>query len=176
MAKQDLPSPELLRKLLRYEPETGKLFWRVRDGVPKWWNTKYAGKEAFVHQNINGYCCGNINNNTYVSHRVIWAMFYNYWPRDQIDHINGVKTDNRIKNLRDVVQSKNQRNRTMNKNNTSGYNGIYWDKNSKKWTPRIRINGKMKRLGSFKNIEDAIAVRKLAEVNGGYTKRHGKPC
>lgn len=107
MAKE-LPSPELLRKLLRYEPDTGKLYWRVRtrdelDMAADYlqsWNRKNAGKEAFTTGAAGGQRRGWILDHNLLAQRVIWAMQYGKWPVGAIKHINGDKSDNRLANLR----------------------------------------------------------------------------
>jgi hypothetical protein len=81
----------------------------------------------------------------------------------QIDHINRVRKDNHIENLRLATPLQNARNRNRSRNNTSGYTGVYWRKNRKRWVVEIRIDGKDRRIGSFKEIADAIARRKTAE-------------
>ena len=94
----DLPSPELLRKILRYEPETGKLFWRERspdlfvDGKYtaarscNIWNARYAEKEAFITFDGHGYKMGKIYSRSYLAHRVIFTMVYGYCPEHDVDH------------------------------------------------------------------------------------------
>lgn len=176
----NLPSPELLRKLLRYEPETGKLFWLPRPiemfatvGAGKIWNSRYPGKEAFTADNGTGYRHGEVNGKTLRSHRVIWAIVHGTWPTGDIDHINGVKTDNRIANLRDVSSSINQRNAKKRDDNTSGYNGVSRYRQSGKWQAHITIDGKNKHLGYFDTPDDAVAARAAAERGLGFTERHG---
>lgn len=182
---KDLPSPELLRKLIRYDPETGKLFWRTRTAdmfphtgraarICKTFNSQLAGKEAFTSLNGDGYQQGTIFGRYYPAHRVIWSIHYGTWPDDQIDHINGVRNDNRIENLRDVSQHENQRNAKKRDDNTSGVTGVYRDKATGKWEARIRVYGRLKYLGSFGNIEDAASARKAAEAEFGFHKNHGK--
>jgi len=87
MAKKDLPTPEMLRNLLRYDPETGKLFWQERpvemfggkdpQRAQKIFNTRYAGVEAFTCVNAVGYKNGRIFNQGLTAHRVAWAMSNN---------------------------------------------------------------------------------------------------
>src|SRR5690606_32051652 len=123
MATKPLPSPEELRQLLRYEPETGKLFWKERgaehfkdgyrtaDGNANIWNAHYAGKEAFTANGFGGYKISTIHNSSCNAHRVAYSMFHDVDIHGKfIDHINGVTSDNRIKNLRLVTQKQNARN------------------------------------------------------------------
>lgn len=177
---KDLPSPELLRKLLRYEPDTGKLFWRERpraafdsDRIFKCWNSRHAGKEAFLINNGKGYLTGTIFYKTYKAHRVAWALHYGRWPQEQIDHINGDRSDNTIKNLRDVRRKVNMRNQKRRSTNKSGCAGVMQRSNGK-WRAMIWHNGKTKHLGTFDSFNCAASVRAKAEAELGYTKRHGK--
>lgn len=117
MASKPLPSPEVLRQLLRYEPDTGKLFWlhRAADLFPsksaaKSWNARFAGAEALATDNGQGYLAGRINGRPLKAHRVVWAISYGEWPIGEIDHINGNPGDNRIANLRAVGRTENTRN------------------------------------------------------------------
>jgi len=121
-----------------------------------------------------GYICVRVNYKTFKAHRLIWLYVYGEWPKGEIDHINGIKDDNRIENLRDVSKSINQRNSKMRKNNTSGITGVIWDKANSKWLPLIHFDGKPKYLGRFDCKYKAASVRHLAmEIEGGYTNRHG---
>lgn len=163
MTKKILPTPEQLRELLTYDPETGKLFWKER-GRDKFknnqshgaWNTKYAGREAFTAIGNHGYRTGSVNDKMYTAHRVIWAIFYGEWPENQIDHKNCLRTDNRICNLRVATQQENNRNLRKSRVNTSGYKGVSWHDHTKKWVAGINLgNGKRLHLGLFQTAEDA---------------------
>lgn len=81
----------------------------------------------------------------------------------EVDHINGNTLDNRRSNLRICSHSDNRKNNKIYRNNTSGYPGISWLKRKKTWSSVIRVNNKKLWLGTFKNIIDAISVRKIAE-------------
>lgn len=173
-----LPANEL-NKFLRYELNTGLLYWLPRplswfktEGAGKAWNKRFAGAQAFTGD-MNGYRHGAINGKMYAAHRVAWALYYGYWPENTIDHINGIKNDNRIINLRDVSNAINSRNAKMRSSNVSGYNGVAWYEARGKWIANIMMDGKRKHLGLFVDIEDAISARKAAEVGQNYTKRHG---
>jgi len=173
------PTPEQLRQLLRYEPDTGKLFWLPRPEstfpAPRYgrsWNTKYGNREAFATTN-KGYKQGVIYKTHYFAHRVAYAIYYGRWPDKTIDHINGDSSDNRIINLRCVSPSVNLRNQKRRSTNTSGHTGVCGCRRSGGWQAYICIAGQRKSLGVYLNIEDAIAARKAAEEGHGFTERHG---
>lgn len=178
MAKK-LPSPQQVRKLLRYEPNTGKLFWRVRtpdmfsnsyraaDGNCRNWNSKHAGKEAFTSVS-NGYLVGSVFGIKMKSHRVIWAYTYGAWPKNQIDHIDGNKSNNRIENLRDVSNLINHRNMKRSSLNTSGHTGVH--RHQGKW--RVKLGNK--HIGVYKNLDQAVKARLKAEAENNFHKNHGR--
>ena len=184
--KPELLQPELLRKLLRYEPSTGKIFWKKRselffenDGRSSAhrcsnWNSRYAETEAFTAKDRGGYFRGQILKKSYSLHRVAWALHYGKWPIGQIDHINGNPEDNRILNLRDVSQTENARNQKLHVDSSTGYVGVTFRKLANKWRAQIRAEGKNKHLGYFDNMNDAIDARKSAETLHGYHKNHGR--
>lgn len=187
MTTQPLPSVELLRKLLRYEPGTGLLFWQTRpvsmfattgsggaEGNCLRWNNRCAGKLVRGGLSPKGYRVLRIQDWCVPAHRVIWAMTTGEWPTDQIDHINGDKSDNRASNLREVNNSENCRNRPIRIDNTSGVQGVTFHVRMRKWQARIAENGREKTLGTFADKEEAIAARKAAELRLGYHINHGR--
>lgn len=178
--KKEIPSPELLRKLLRYDSETGQLFWRERSREMfgnqrafNTWNSRYASKPALTN-NCHGYLQGAIFERKYLAHRVAWAIHTGEWPKNQIDHINGVKSDNRIENLREATSQENMRNVKRQRNNKSGVTGISWEARREKWLVQIGLNGKLKHVGYFSDFENAVAARKDAEMKYGFHKNHGR--
>jgi hypothetical protein len=180
MAKVDLPSPEVLRQLLKYDADTGKLFWLKRSEVffpsalaCKRWNILRAGKEAFSYVGVYGYLRGSIFNQSLFAHRVAWAIWNGEWP-NLVDHINGIKSDNRIVNLRNVTNSENNLNMKLFACNTSGFQGVCWFPQTKRWVARIHFENKSYSLGYFKNKEDAIHARREAEIKFGYHENHGR--
>lgn len=179
-----LPSPKLLRKILRYDSETGKLFWRARtidmfqhakvpEQVFKSWKTRFQGKEAFTAIR-DGYRIGIINQKRLSAHRVAWAIYHGEWPSDEIDHINGNRSDNRIENLRAVSRAENTRNRKLRSDNKSGVHGVYFIASIGKWAARINVNKKERHLGTFETKVEAIKARKEAEESAGYHTNHGR--
>ena len=172
---------EELHKLLRYDAELGTLYWREKsaeqfgsESLCRGWNTQYANKEALACIGPGGYKAGSIYGKRFSAHRVVWAMHYGCWPNLDLDHINGVRSDNRISNLREVSKSVNQKNLAKRKDNTSGYTGVTWHKKNNKWVAHIKLNGVRKHLGSFINVEEAIIARSAAEKEYGFSDRHGK--
>jgi len=175
------PTPQELREFLRYEPKTGKLFWKPRDvsffktdRACNSWNAKYENKEALTACKSGGYRHGCILSRQHLAHRVAWALHHGVWPSDQIDHINGDTADNRILNLRVVTPQENQMNTKMRRNNTSGVMGVGWRNDMAKWAANIQIEGRRKHLGLFEDKSDAIAARSEAEAQYNFHENHGR--
>ncbi len=110
------------------------------------------------------------------AHRLAFLAMTGSFPKKVIDHINHIKDDNRWINLRETTESQNKRNSPLYSTNKSGYCGVYWAKLEKRWVAQIRIGKMSKRLGYFRNIDDAVAARKAAEKKYGFHPNHGKPC
>lgn len=178
---------DLLRELVSLDPETGRLFWRVRRAehfkgtkqrTPEnWafhWNAKWAGKEAFTKTVGAGYRGGVILViNTY-AHRVAFALANGRWPVGEIDHINRDKTDNRPSNLREVTKGQNQKNRPLQRNNTSGANGVHLDPRSGKWFALVKVDGRVHRVGTYSDKKIAIEARRKANAALGFHETHGE--
>jgi hypothetical protein len=147
---------ERLLEVLRYEPETGVFVWKVCRGRMK------AGTVA-GRLGVDGYYQIGIDKNLYFAHRLAWLYVYGYMPENSIDHINKVKGDNRIRNLREVSHQCNLRNSKRACNNTSGVCGVYWDKKCNKWRVGINVNYKNKYLGHYDDFDDAVCARLAAE-------------
>jgi len=179
MAKRDLPDAEILRQFLRYEPDTGKLFWLERgrehftsERIWKSWNGKNAGKEAFTYVDDYGYRKGRVSGLTIRAHIVIWAIVHGTVPSGVIDHINQDRADNRFCNLREVDKRTNHLNMGRNKRNTTGVTGVCLFR--KRWQAMITVNYKSIYLGRFDTMEEALAARKAAESKYGFHENHGK--
>lgn len=175
MANQPLPDQALLLQLLRYEPETGKLFWRARAEslfkrpcMAAAWNEKYAGQGALTTPTEKGYLHGTIFGRRYRAHRVIVCMVTGVWP-DQVDHENGVRDNNRWANLRPVNSFHQARNKKRRTDNTSGIVGVTWHKAAGKWM----VTASSRYIGLFDNLADA-AVARSAATAGEYHPNHGR--
>lgn len=125
----------------------------------KTFNSKFAGREALTAKTAQGYKHGSIWCKKYLAHRVIW-IFLNGHIDDgfEIDHVNGLKHDNRIENLRLATRKQNSANRPNHQNTSSGVKGVSWDKRNKKWEAHIGVNYKKKRLGRFDSLGEAEAA------------------
>lgn len=165
MSYKELPPQSELNKIFRYDPENGKLYWRVR----KAYRIKIGDE---VGCNSNGYLIAGIGGLLYMTHRIIWKMVYDSDPV-QIDHIDHDRKNNRIDNLRSVTNQENQKNRKINKNNSSGAVGISWHNRDKKWQAYISVAKKLKHLGFFDSKEKAVSARASAEIKYGYHENHG---
>ncbi len=173
MSTRDLPSIDYLRQRLRYEPETGKLYWRAHAGRLVRWNSRYAGTEALGTRSESGHKYGSVDGCKLKAHRVVWALHYGSWPDGEVDHINQRPADNRIENLRVVTKAINMRNVARTRANTSGATGVVWYKAKAKWHARICVDGKHHSLGYYKNFEDAVSARERANSRWGFHTNHG---
>lgn len=183
MEKRIYLDPELVRELLDYDPETGVLTWRKRDGRHfstrrGWaiWNARYAGMEAgSIRTRRDGYKYRRIGlfNVDVMAHRIAWVCMTGEQPPHEIDHINKDATDCRWSNLRDGTGT-NQRNKTRMKNNTSGYPGVSRHTQApNRWCARVMIGGKMKHLGMAGSAEAAYELVKAAYSKNGFSEDHG---
>jgi len=155
-----------VKEMLNYNPETGIFIWLTAKA-----NCVSAG--VIAGYKTHGYIKIGINNKKYPAHRLAWFYTYGVWPKDQLDHINHVRDDNRIVNLREATSQENSKNTLIRKDNTSGFIGVYWNEINKNWRVRISINGNPNNLGSFADKTEAINVRKAANTKYGYHKNHG---
>jgi len=183
MLNERLPSVDLLRQILSYDPKTGTLTWNRRDEpsflprdgrtpshIANAWNAAFSGKTAFTSAAKNKYLRGAVNGITLYAHRVAWAIYYGEWAEDDIDHINGVRDDNRLINLRAVTRRKNMQNREISSNNTSGVMGVSYSRRHKLWCAKIGDQ----HIGWFSNKMSATLARKDAELQMDYHKNHGR--
>jgi len=151
----DTVSPERLRELLHYNPDTGLFTWRKsKRGVT-------AGRVAGCVGRY-GYWTLNIDYKRYAAHRVAWLYVYGVWPVECIDHINRLRTDNRISNLREATPAQNRQNLCLSAKNKSGTRGVSFDRINGNWRASISVGGKAKNLGRFASKSDAASAYAVA--------------
>ena len=180
MAPKALPPLGVLRQRLRYEPETGKLFWKEQppssfkdERAAKIWNGRYAGNEAGT-KDPRGYIGIRINGHRVWAHRAVWAFVHGCWPEQHIDHLDGDKSNNRPGNLRECSNAVNSRNSKLFASNSSGVCGVCWDKKNGKWKAQAKVDGIQYNLGRFATKELAAAARKAFDAEtGAFTLEHG---
>ena len=149
---------ERLKQLLAYDPETGVFNWRVNRRP-----TIRIGDVAGCTR--DGYAIIKIDQCIYMAHRLAWLYVHGCWPTQDIDHINRVRSDNRLANLRECSRAENCQNTAARFGNTSGHKGVSWVAKRQKWLAQIVIGGKNVNLGRYTTLEDAIAARRAAELD-----------
>lgn len=171
--------PALVRDYVDYDPTTGLFFWRPRDrshfanartfGA---WNARYAGKRAFAHIDTTGYLRGNIHRAKVYAHRAAFAWAHGRWPAI-IDHINGVRTDNRLVNLRECSHAENVRNSKARA--ASGFKGVF--PNGERWFARIRRGDEIHYLGTFNTRTEAAGAYDAAarQLHGDFARLNFPP-
>jgi hypothetical protein len=127
------------------------------------WNANFAGKPV-GSKSASGYLYTKIFGRTYSVHRLAWLVETGDWPENNVDHRNGVRTDNKWKNFRPATHSENGQNIGISKNNKSGFIGVFLEKKSGKWKAEITKDRKKYFLGLFDTPELASAAYKAAKA------------
>jgi hypothetical protein len=141
---------ERLKKLLHYDPDTGFFTWIVDN------NNRLKTGDVAGYKDVKGYITITIDGKRYKAHRLAWLYVYASFPLGFLDHKNQNPTDNRIVNLRNATRNENEQNTsTPQANNKSGFKGVSWHKDNKKWLSQIQINNKKISLGYFDTPEEA---------------------
>ncbi|MDP8268316.1 MAG: HNH endonuclease signature motif containing protein [Candidatus Tenebribacter davisii] len=156
LEKEKLTHEELVRQL-DYDPLTGIFIRKISN------NQSVKIGEIAGYKNSEGYIAIRVNTTQYKAHRLAWFYVYCYFPENDIDHIDRVKHNNRISNLREVSRSCNIKNAGNRKDNKSGVKGVTFSKRDRYWTAMIAINQKTKNLGTFKDFDDAVCCRLAVE-------------
>jgi len=155
---------DYLKTIIKYNPETGemnKLHYYRPNCIGKL--LKNDGKNRYKNIEI----CGKV----YKQHRIAWLYVYGIMPKE-IDHINGIRSDNRLCNLREVTRSQNIQNIGIRSNNTSGYKGVIFEAKKKKWRARITLDYKLINLGYYCNAESAFIA--YCEAAKKYHKEYAR--
>lgn len=149
---------DYVRSILDYMPETGELVWRVAKA--------HNVRVGAIAGNLNstGYMQVSVDGRRYCVHRLVWLIHHSHWPENQLDHINGTTTDNRIENLRKASRAENMQNKASARNSSSRFVGVNWCAKRGKWRAQIMLNGKKKHLGHFHKEEDAADAYAVAKA------------
>jgi len=144
-----------VKDIFDYRPD-GNLIWKKRrkgvtignvaGSTPSGWYTE-------VH----------IDQKSYLAHRVIWLWHHGYMPENDLDHINKIKHDNRIENLREASRQCNARNTGNHISNSSGVKGVHWGRSIERWCSSVTVDNSIYYIGSYLNLDNAVLARLAAE-------------
>jgi len=150
---------EGLKEVLCYNQDTGAFLWLQSRGAAK--SGHLAGSTC-----SDGYTLIKISGKSYKAHRLAWLYVHGVWPREQIDHINGNRRDNRMCNLREASKKQNRENTKLHSSNSTGFRGVYWDKEVQKFRAQVKHNGRAECIGYFDSAEmaGAAAAARRSEV------------
>ncbi len=161
----DLPLETILQ-VFDYNLEEGKLLWKRPLG-----NKTKPGTEAGT-LNSQGYIQIQYAGTVYRAHRILYTIITGQPPSNEIDHINGDRTDNRISNLRSVTKTENMRNTRLQSRNNTGITGVSKTPQGK-FDARITINSRAVHLGRYSTLAEATAARKAASQLHDFHPNHG---
>ena len=151
-----------LKECLSYDPETGEFRALFTAGA------RQVGAVAGAMHPM-GYISITVDGHRHLAHRLAWLYVYGVLPHGDTDHINGVKTDNRIANLRAATRSQNMANLGALSNSKSGIRGVFYFPRTDRWRSSIRSNGRTVHLGYFATAEEAAQAYREAA-----TRLHGE--
>lgn len=156
-----------LKTLLHYDPDTGIFTWK------KTVSSKAIGGAEAGTTNTRGYITITYRGKKLKAHALAWLYVYGVHPTRKLDHINRIRTDNRIANLREVSDRENSLNNSLRRDSTTGMPGISFDRQRNRWRAHITVHGKHLALGRFKHRADAEFARQQAEIKYGFLQWKG---
>lgn len=151
---------ERLKAVCFYDPETGRFEW-FKD---------YRRHQRTATKTADGYLCVRIDGKSYRLHRLAWFYVHGKWPTHQLDHKNGNRADNRLRNLREATHAENMKNRRRHRNNSSGFKGVYPCSQTQKFRAQICVGGKNRSLGYFDTAAEAHTayVKAASKLHGHF--------
>ena len=141
---------ERLMSLVSYDAETGVFTWRI--------TRRNCKTGAVAGSLLKGYVRISIDSKIYAAHRLAWLYTHGCWPSNEIDHINRVRNDNRLCNLREATRELNTQNANVRVDSPYGIRGVTKHKYRNKYRARIQANKKAMLLGLFDTPEEAAAA------------------
>ena len=162
---------EEVARLFTYDRETGVLYWRNknRNSIRRNYvaGSSKGTRDGYRRVRVNGKICQE--------HRVIMMLCFGHIPENaEIDHINHVRDDNRLVNLRFVTRSENRKNQSVSSKSTTGVTGVYFSKAKKKYIAQIKVNREVIYLGIFETLEEAAEARRQADRKYKFNNNHGE--
>lgn len=162
---------EEVAKLFTYDRETGIPYWRNKNRT----TTRHKYVAGTYRGAKDGYRQVGIKGKTYLERHIIMMLCFGHIPENaEIDHINHVRDDNGLCNLRFVTMSENMRIKSVSSKSTTGVTGVYFYKRLQKYTARIRVNRGFIHLGTFETLEEAAKARRQADRKYKFNNSHGK--
>lgn len=163
MRRTNLPLTRArLREVLKYDPDTGWFTWLVRTSI-----RTAVGQRAGTRHKF-GYRLIYVDSVRYREQHLAWFYMYGYWPKNQLDHINRVRDDNRWCNLRAATASQNRANSAVRSQSKLGVKGVQ-QMRSGRYRANVRDHGVYVCLGTYDTIEEAVAVH-----TARHRELHGK--
>lgn len=156
-----------LKEICTYDPQTGEFIGIINRGKA------YKAGTVMGYPDSDGYLVATIDNHPHKLHRLAWLYVHGSCPSGQIDHKNGVRTDNRLDNLRLATASEQAFNKPVSRISKSGVKGVFYVPRNGKWRARVKINGILVLDKTFSLLEDAkLAATKAREDHHGDFARH----
>jgi hypothetical protein len=157
-----------IRELLNYDQSSGLFHWAIKPS-----KHIHAGAKA-GYVGASGYVRIHIHGKDYLAHRLAFLIITGSFPSEQVDHKNGIRSDNKWANLRAASRQENARNLKIQERNKSGHIGIHWKESKNRWVAQIGIEGKKIHIGNFKSLDEAVFARKEFEIKLGFYVNHGR--
>jgi len=165
------PTQHNLKKFCHYDPESG-VFKRIKRIT---WSGSIVECDYVPDKPTKyGYFQLNIFGRPYAIHRLIFLYMTGKFPKNDVDHINGNRTDNRWCNLRQVTRRENMMNVGIRSNSTTKVTGVSKRKDTGKYQVYIDVKGERIRLGCYDTLDEAAEIRRKATLKHGFHPNHGE--
>lgn len=159
-----------LKRLVTYNPDTGHFTWNFDRN----WRAKSGGIAGHINT-VSGYVELVIDKKLYLCHRLAFLFMTGKWPKQETDHINNIRSDNRWCNLREADVSENRCNTQRNRNNTSGFKGVYFHKPTQTWYGQVRKHGVCHSTNGHPSADAANeALQRIRQSLHGEFTNHGE--